>query len=1016
MPLPNEKQIVEMPIVGGLDEKSDALASMKPLRLTNVVERRTGSLSRRYGYELVSDLNLRVGGATSPPALEQLVTREDELVRIGGGEIDTYLPIGATSDWCYRGKVSEAIPRLGAAGQFSNSFELHCDPASVVANGYECLAYTYTGGSAYSVVVELVDEATGARVKTIVLATSATVGNVRLAANGTTLIVFWYDSSVTSIKGATVNLTTLAVGAATVAASGLGSAHYDVDVTGSAWLLIYSSATDAIVRSIDSTFAALATRTVAVYGAIGMTAASVRYNSARIWYAYARSNGGVFQNVVGTLTAALTVDASATVVATPAAGALNIGLDCLSGSRAVCAWTMTSDGAYWHELTYTAGVIAVAALATRYLKDMFLVSRPLARSATQACALFAHAHGSHSSYWLLDLHAQDATVFTAGDAARIIGVALPRQVKAFRSATTWSVFRPRDFGVAPWSLGDKGYYVAAVREKSSALPQDLVWKFDDWTRTTDEANGLLLISGGVVQGFDGARAFELGFPYEPDDLRLAAFTSSNGAGTLTNSAKYGYRFVYAWTDARGNEHRSAPSGVVGVTLGAADDTVAGTVPNLHITNKVSAAIAGSPVDILVFRTTANGRTYFFHSRIANVANTTPTAFTDTTPDTSITSNEELNGAEVASTIPAGGTLVHVWRESVVVADTETGDVWFSKPLVTGDGPGFSGSMTQAPWDGGAVTALADLESTLVVGKAESLWRIDGDPPANNGSSSLTSPVRIPSAAGIATPTGTLRTPEGVVFMSGQGLYILDRGFSVSFLGAGVASSVPPGTVFAGCAVLPAQNLARWVVRESTVAPNLDLFHSRLRQSPQWTVDALRDPAASTAVANVLGACMYRGAFVWFGGEDEGSLYSESTTNFYDTDGATSRLPAMDVEVAYEQASGKQGFQRLFRAALLASKATDVTPTLTLTSDTASNARSWTDTEVSALPDLPNVSLRIGPGTTPGAGRVQWVKLRFQDAAPTVASLGTGEGWTLRSVALEIGLVSGLGRRARAAHK
>jgi hypothetical protein len=1032
-----------MPIVGSLDEHADAWATVRPTVLRNIIERKTGAWSKRYGYRLIGRNVVDADGVTSatPPDPLTLCTHGGELIRIGaGGAAAAFQPLGAASSWVARGKAPEAVGRVvdaasvtpGAAAGF------FADPsvATGTANGETFAAVAYVGVDAsaaqFVLQVDVVNMTTGVRARTA-FARFASAGLVlcpRVAISGDALSVWCYDAAGGVIRGYVTSLTTLTPWTSGSLATSASVFDVQAILGGSEFLVLYRNGGGMVtLTAVDASFAVVST--VSTVAATTLSAVSLRYTADRVWMVWGENDGVNFRVRAQTATRGpVALQSAVCNVRTFASGGapLNVGVEQETATTARVAWTFAGDatdyGGARHALvtfslptTLTAGTIYA-------VRDAMWVSRPFVVAGTPY-ALACTVHGTHGTHVLLDL-----TAPAAAASQRIVGIVGVRQSAAIRTyGTNWLTNNlPRYLAVSDVATDGAGtYYVATTRSVPAAGVATLEWRFNEaWERTVTQAGSGLALSGGVVSVYDGSTIFDACFLSEPDILRCGAAPAHGltaaGGGSLTPSATYSYAYVYAWTDATGARHRSAPSAAATITLGGAQTRVDGTVPPLHLTNKFDGAHAntGPTVTVEIYRTLADGKVFYRHSEVANVVNAAPVAFADTKADSEISSNEPLyTHRGVAHGAIPSASVVRTWREALCLGGTDDGSVFFSKPLVAGDGPGFSGALSQAPFPGGAVTDLFDLDGTLVVAKSDSLWRIDGDPPADDGTSSLTSPQRMAVTDGVVSPSGTLAVTDGVVFMSRRGLCLLDRGFVVSFVGAGVVASVPPGTRFAGCGVLGSQGLARWCVRGSRVAVTLDLFHSALRQQPQWTVDWLRDATTADEVANVLGACTWRDTFVWIGGAPVGAptgysglLYQEDPTAHYDHDGGgTQRGIYCAVELAFERAAGPQGFHRVTDVAVLAEKVSSTGLRVTVTSDQDSQSKTWTSAEVDALPDLPKVQVKIKPR----AQKVQQMRVLVEDVAPSGA-IGTGAALTLRSVVARVGIKPGLARTAPAARK
>src|SRR3990167_7811336 len=92
-------------------------------------------------------------------------------------------------------------------------------------------------------------------------------------------------------------------------------------------------------------------------------------------------------------------------------------------------------------------------------------------------------------------------------------------------------------------------------------------------------------------------------------------TTSNGAGSLTPSARYQWRAVCERIDYLGRRWRSAPSPVVEKTLGASDDTAA-LVARMSVNwlraggNANANDLHSSRFVVHFYRTAANGSTFY----------------------------------------------------------------------------------------------------------------------------------------------------------------------------------------------------------------------------------------------------------------------------------------------------------------------------------------------------------------------------------------------------------------------
>jgi hypothetical protein len=1013
--MPLQRNLIELPIVGGPDQKADAILSNRPTQMVNCIERKTGAIEKRYGYDAIGQYNARLGGG-APPAPEMLATRGDELVRIGSGEIDSYAVIGST-DWVSKGRIPEAAATSSYAALGAQSSLAQAEPTVAVCGGYIVLAYVayLTGAATNGIIIEVTSATTGATVLgPIVVESGAGFLNPRVVADGTTFGVFWFNGA-GAIRGRFYSVTTMGpIGAAAaVVAAGVFSPGFDVVVKSSSqWTFAYvstlSGTPDVVVYAITSGFVGAAGPvTLAVNEPDTYSLSVDAVDGERIYVGWCRRTAGTYYVKFGTLSSAFALPVYVTVVTALGDVMLNVGVRRFSAGNAVIAWTLRNSGVNWWEMSQAAAGGAITAGLSGGVLDTMLLARPLVVSG-RGYLWLSNVHGTHSTAFLADISLGAALL--SGTVPRLVLTLFPRRLRAQRGvgpSGTWdSNAEHRYLQVANTAIVSGGEHVVAlngVGEDDASIPagswasnQEVHiarFAFSGWTRTAAEVNGVLVLSGGAPSTYDGGLVAEIGFAYEPDWDKCAALASSAAGGSLAAGQTYGYAIVYAWTDAQGNVQRSAPSRFRSITLGGADNRVTGTVPTLSITNKFRGGADETRVVIEIYRTAQGGATYYFNQQIQNVANGAPLAFTDTVGDAVLTLRRVLytTGGVVANTIPPSATVASTYRGSVVLGGTDDGSVYFSKPLVIGDGPAFSGALTQSVFEGGQVTALADLYGSLVIAKADSLYRIGGDPPADNGASSLTTPERISIDVGCTDVRSVVSTPEGVMMAGRTGIVLVDRGFGVQHVGKAVETTVGAGA-FAGAALVSSQNLVRFALLGTAKVVGLDYYHSRLRGAPQWNVDMLWETIDD--VAAEIGACtMWRGAFVWI--DTSGWLYQESTAHHLDKYpiGGTSTWVDMTFETAVAKVQGPQAYARFWDVSLLGDAENDAQYVVTITTDLGTQTRTWaTYTPSDHARFAVHCKYQLA----------SWMRVKVVDSYNGAGVIGTGKGLVLRSIQAHVG--------------
>jgi hypothetical protein len=309
----------------------------------------------------------------------------------------------------------------------------------------------------------------------------------------------------------------------------------------------------------------------------------------------------------------------------------------------------------------------------------------------------------------------------------------------------------------------------------------------------------LLINSGYLQCYDGMSIFESGFHIYPDHISLA----SVGSGVLPGGT-YRYRVVYEWTDNKNQRHRSAPSFPVSITISSNNNIVI-TVPTLFITDRKSPR---SDVVISVYRTTAAGTLYYkisggpFYNNTGSIT----TIITDTTLDAALQNNETLytTGNVVENISPPAGKFIERFKNRLFLAGLEDeNSIWFSKEHQPNQAVEFSDFFVITVDDtGGAITGLATLDDKLVIFKESTIFVLMGDGPLPTGAQNqFNVPQIITTDVGAVSNVSIVKSRDGLMFKSKKGIYLLDRGMNVSYVGADVEQwndlSITSATVIDG---------------------------------------------------------------------------------------------------------------------------------------------------------------------------------------------------------------------------
>lgn len=406
---------------------------------------------------------------------------------------------------------------------------------------------------------------------------------------------------------------------------------------------------------------------------------------------------------------------------------------------------------------------------------------------------------------------------------------------------------------------------------------------------------VLHLTGGQLWMYDGVKPVEHGFHVFPEDI--ASNTTSTG-GFVNDQTSY-YSFTYEWTDNAGNLHRSAPSIPFAVTStggGTSINTL--YVPTLRFTYKISP----NPVRIVGYRWTASQPVYYQFTGITNpVVN-------DVTVDYVTIADNRSNSSIFGDTIlyTTGGVVediaapasIHsaLYRSRLVLIDAEDQNLlWYSKQVIENTPVEMSDLFTifVAPTTGaqgstGPCTALSAMDDKLIVFKKDAIYYITGDGPDNTGANNdFSDPVFITASVGCNNPNSIVLMPQGLMFQSDKGIWLLGRDLSTNYIGAPVEGF--NGDTVLSATAIPQTNQVRFVLNSGAT-----LMYDYYYQ--QW---------GSFTNISAISATLFDNFHTYL--NEFGQIYQETPGTF--TDGGNPVL--MSFTTAWLSVAGLQGYERLY---------------------------------------------------------------------------------------------------------
>lgn len=952
---------LDMPFVAGLDQNTDERLATGLLECVNFRHNERGALEPRRG------MSRRV--PVSRATLERSVTANGivagpprTLLETGAGLLATAGPnfyslaSSATNPngaWAYRGRRSQfTVERIGLL-----STMVAPDAMSFATDGVTILvAYqvaTPTGNNVYIAIYDAVTFdalKSDVRIYTTIVPLQSSVKVAYDAVSGLYGIA-WKDSTNTTIQAITISTATLlqvSANAALVADVNPVSTFAWATRPGGGFLLAYEQniVGNYLLKCISSVLAVQGTATHVILGLFpGAMAWDIDCDvAARCWIAIGATKLGAYE-VVAWLVNVTTPAAPATVYVTtveaaaaalyelravsiadyrpgpataPVVTSAHVAFSLHQATGASPEHTMTrsrfvrvgfgavgNDG--WARGHTIAQKIWKRVEAGRYEYFVGVVTG-MDRLGEQAGDGFGSSHFLRfennetlliaGTPWYFELQANFAVSVTPLITASTVAQSLQRFVSPVVPSLT-AAGRQRFLGF----VKDGGQGTATIT---------IMGTDDGYIPEAATIRARSLITGGVPLWYDGETFVEPGFPTAP------GFDIVQSAGVGIPQGSYAYAVTFQWVDALGEVHYSvAPEKTITLTTDAQVTMLAApfSISRRFEYRSLVASLEQSPALYQIYRS-AEGILEPHTRRTVNydlvdiVDRFNAFVYTDTLaayPGPPL----YTDGNVLDSVSPPSARFVETFRGRFVLAGTDDDSIWISTEYEQGECPFFSEGLRLAAFEDGPVTGIANLDEKLVIFKSRAVYVVAGDPPNRTGnpaSGTLSSPHRISSDAGCIDPQSIVVMPQGVMFRSVRGIYLIDRGLNIVFVGEGVQRETRDLTLRMTSAVLvPEQNQVRFSIDgggfDAGRRIGKVLVYEYVTQT--WTIYELNGGPHLPE-----GATMHEGAYHWT--DTLGDLYREEPDEYFDADAAI----ASRVRHSWQKPAGAHGYFRAQRYHLL----------------------------------------------------------------------------------------------------
>lgn len=410
---------------------------------------------------------------------------------------------------------------------------------------------------------------------------------------------------------------------------------------------------------------------------------------------------------------------------------------------------------------------------------------------------------------------------------------------------------------------------------------------------TAEIGNNLNLSGGFLWAYDGYSLTEQNFNVWPDSIKV---TTSTSGGHLS-AQQYFYQVTYEWSDNQGNVFRSAPSVPVSVTTTGTTSTNTINVPTLRLTYKIA-----NPVKIVVYRWSAAQETYYqvtsITAPILNDLTIDSVAIVDTLADASIIGNNIIytTGGVVEDIGPPATGAITLYKSRLFLVDSEDRNLlWFSKQVIE-DTPVemsdlftiYIAPTTSAAANTGPITALSALDDKLIIFKNDAIYYITGTGPDNTGANNdFSDPIFITSTVGCANQASIVFIPQGLMFQSDKGIWLLGRDLSTSYIGA------------------PVEDFNQYDVQSAVNIPATNQVRFTLSSGATLIYDYYFNQWGTFVNVPAVSSCIYEGLHTYI--NSFGAAFQETPGKFLD--GSSPVL--IGLTTGWINPAGLQGYLRSF---------------------------------------------------------------------------------------------------------